>query len=107
MIVPPHVREVRRHAVDRARAPQLEERAVAGRVELQQRRSELEPLRPLRPPARAIAPFGRKDRRAVFGPPSRFERLDLRGGQRERAIDAGQQVPRRSPPVDPDHFLAP
>src|SRR6185369_18067878 len=44
VIVDADVREVRRHPIQRPGAAEIEEFALAGRVELQQRRAELEPL---------------------------------------------------------------
>ena len=72
VIVDAHVRQVRRHALDGARAPELEEPPVAGGVELQQRRAELKSLRPLGPAAGPIPPLDGEDGRAILGPPGAF-----------------------------------
>src|SRR4029453_4433337 len=103
VIVDADVREVRRHPVDGARSPELEEFRLAGRVELQQRRPELKALRPLGPPARAIAPVGGEHRRAVFGPPGLFDRANLVRGQLEKPRDLRQQLARCAAAIDADH----
>ena len=82
-------------------APELEELALAGRVELQQRRSELEALRPLGPAARAIAPLDGEDRRAVGGIPASARsrescRPTARTGARCLAAGRGESVGGRS-----------
>ena len=87
MVVDAHVREVRRHAFHGARAPQLEEGLVAGRVELEQRRPELEALGPFGPPARLIAPLHGEHRCAMLGPPGLFDGSNLSGREREQTLD--------------------
>src|SRR5262249_46971960 len=88
VIVDARVRDMRRHALDRALAAELEEFNLAGGVELQQRRSELKALRPLGPPARLIASADREHRRALLGTPAVLDRSNLRGGEIEEAADS-------------------
>ena len=108
VIVDADVGQVRRHAFDRPRAPQLEECGLAGRVELQQRRAELESLRPLGPPARAITAFDREYGRAVFRAPGIFDRTNLRGRQLEHPRDLRQQIARRPVTIQAQrHFRKP
>ncbi len=107
VIVHAHVREVRRHALDRARSTEFEECSIAGGVELQQRRSELKALRPLGPASCLIAPSNREHRRAVLRTPGVLDRADLRRREIEQPIDPGHQVARRSSPVEAHHFRSP
>ena len=94
VVVHAHVGEVRGHALHCARSSEVEEGDVTGRVELQQRRSELEALRPLCPAARLIAALHGEHRRALFRPPDRFDGQDLRSRQIEQVIDFGEQIAR-------------
>jgi hypothetical protein len=73
VIVHAHVGEVDRHPLQRPLAPEIEKLLVAGGVELEERRSELEPLRPFSPAASLIASFDGEHRRAVFRPPGVFD----------------------------------
>ena len=107
VIVDADVREVRRHAVERAGAAELEEGAVARRVELENGRSELKALRPLGPAARAVASLHGEHRRAVFRTPALLERVDLRGRQREHAFNLRDQIARRARAVDDHHEIYP
>ncbi len=108
VIVNADVGQVRRHAIDCARASQLQERRVARGVELQECRAELEPLGPLGPSARSIAAFDSEHGRAVTGPPGVFDRLNLGGGEREGAVDLRQQVARRERAIQANgHFKKP
>ena len=84
-------------------ARQLEELAVAGRVELQHGRAELKPCVHSVQPARPVASFDREDRRAVRGAPGGLERTDLRGRQLEHAVDRRQQASRGEARVDAHH----
>ena len=93
VVVHPHVGQVRRHPFQRARAAEVEELLVAGRVELEQRGAELEPLRPLGPAARLVAPFDGEDGRAVLRAPGVFDREDLAGGDVEERADPRQADP--------------
>ena len=92
VVVHAHVGQVRRHPLERARAAEIEELLVAGRVELQQRGAELEALRPLGPAPGLVAPLDGEDGRAVFGPPRVFDREDLSRGDVEDALDARQEI---------------
>ncbi len=92
VVVHADMRQMRRHALDRPRAAEIEERAVAGGVELQQRGAELEALRPLGPAPGAVDAVHREHRRAVGRIPSRFERQDLRRRPFEDAPGFRQQV---------------
>jgi hypothetical protein len=83
VIVNAGMREVRRHSLERARLSELEELALAGRIELQQRGAVDKSFRPLRPAARGVAAVDREDRRAEDGPRS-IERADLRCRELER-----------------------
>jgi hypothetical protein len=89
VVVHAHVGEVRRHPRQRPIAADVEELFGAGRVVLQQRRAELEPLGPLGPAARAIAPVDGEDRRAVVRLPRIFDRKNLARRDVEEALDAG------------------
>ncbi len=106
VIVDADVRQVRRHAVERAGAAEFEEGAVAGGVELQDGGSELESLRPLGPAAGAVASLDREYGRAVFRAPALFERVDLRGRQREHAFNLRDQIARRARAVDDHHEIS-
>jgi hypothetical protein len=103
VIVHAHVRQVRRHALERARPAEIQELTLACGVELQQRRSELEALRPLGPAARAVAPLDSEHRRTVAGVPGALDRADLGGGQLEQAFDPRQEIARSTGAVDLDH----
>ena len=107
VVVDAHVRDVRRHARVGALAPELEERALAGRVELQQRRAELEALGPVGPAARRVAPALREDRRAVGRAPALLEIEDLPRGQLPEAGEARLEVGRPQPMVGADHRARP
>ncbi len=107
VVVHPHVRHVRGHARVGALAAELEEGAVAGRVELQDRGAELEALRPVGPPPRGVAAAQREDGRAVRGVPGLLEREDLLGGEGPQAVDRGPQVGGTERLVDPDHGRPP
>jgi hypothetical protein len=104
VIVDACMRQVRRHPLDRARAPKLQALPVAGGVELQQRGSELKPLRPFGPPARLIPPRHREDRSAVGGLPGALERLDFRGRKLEQPVDGGKQIGGAALPIDAQHY---
>ncbi len=94
VVVHAHVGEVRGHSFHSPRSSELEKARVARRVELQQRRPELEALCPLRPAARLIPALHGEHRCALFGPPHRFDGQDLRGRQIEQVIDLGEQIAR-------------
>ena len=59
------------------RPSQVEELALAGGVELQQRGPELKALRPFRPSSRLVAALDGENRRALLGPPCVLDRLNL------------------------------
>src|SRR5262249_25688650 len=103
VVVDTDVREVRRHPLDRARTAQLEKRRLARGIELQQRRSELEPLRPLGPAAGAVAALDGTHRRAVFRPPRVLDRSDFRRRELEQPRDRHREIARRSCPVELQH----
>jgi hypothetical protein len=90
VIVHAHVREMRGHALDGPRSAELEKRVIAGGVELEQRGSELEALRPFGPSPRLIAaadwifPAESANSRSIFGSKSRGDRR-ARGGLTSRA----------------------
>src|SRR4051812_7521289 len=79
VVVHAHVGEVPRHAGQGPLTADVEKLLGACRVVLQQRRSELEALRPLRPSTRAIPALDGEYRRAVLGLPRVFDREDLPG----------------------------
>ena len=106
MIVNTGVRQVRRHASDRARASEVEEVAVAGGVELQERRSELKALGPFGPAARPILTVDGEDRRAVVTIPAALDRSNLAGGELEHAVDVPQQIARRARSSRRDHLIS-
>jgi hypothetical protein len=103
VVVHAHVRDVRRHPRVGALAAELEERALAGRVELQQRRAELEALRPLRPAARGVAAAAREDGRAVRRVPALLEVADLDRRELPEPRERLLEVLRPQRLVDPDH----
>jgi hypothetical protein len=105
VIVDADMREVRRHALDRARPAKLEKVGVTGRVILQQRGSELKPLGPFGPPARPVAPFDGEHRRAVLGPPAVFDRPNLACGQLEEPRDLRFEVARQQAASEMNHRL--
>ena len=107
VVVHPDVRHVGSHAPVGALAPDLEERPVAGRVELQDRGAELEALRPVRPPARGVTAAQGEDGRAVGGVPGLLEGEDLLRGERPEAIDRGPEVRGSQRLVDADHGRPP
>src|SRR5258708_6834746 len=100
------MRQVRRHPLDGPQASELQEVAIAGRVELQELRSELKPLRPLGPAARAIAAVDREYGRAVGRIPAPLDRLDLPRRQLEHAIDRPQQIVRVPLGTEDDHLIS-
>src|SRR5262249_51676581 len=79
VIVDAHVGEVRRHAIARARASQLQEFAIPRSVELQHRRAELKALGPLGPPTCLIATLDGEYGRTAPGLPGLFDRPDFPG----------------------------
>jgi hypothetical protein len=103
MIVDAGVRQVRRHAIDRARAPQLEELRIAGGVELQQRRPTWKPFGPLGPPARAVPALTVKTGVPCRRVPARVEEADLPGRQLEQALGRALQVGGGALAIDLDH----
>src|SRR5207249_3938845 len=62
-----------------------------GRVELQQRRTELKPLRPFGPAARRVFPFDGEHRRAVLGLPGFLDAQDFLRGKLEEPLDLGNE----------------
>src|SRR5688572_7516565 len=92
VIVDAGVRQVRRHSIQRAVSSELQKLLLAGRIELQHRRSELEALRPFGPATRLPASVDREDGCPVLGAPRAFEAADFPGGNLEEAIDPGQQI---------------
>src|SRR5262249_50733596 len=106
VIVDAGVRDVRRHAPDRSRASQREELTLAGGVELQQRRAELESLRPLGPAARPAAALDADPRRAVRRIPAVLDRSKLRRRQLEHPIDRRQQILRAALAATGDHLVS-
>ncbi len=103
VIVDPHVRQVRRHAIHGARSSQLEELLLARRIELQDRRPELEALRPFGPATGLIAARHREHRRTLLRPPGAFDRPNLVRRKREQPVDGRHQIGGRSATVDADH----
>ena len=77
VVVHADVRKVRRHPLERPGAPELQEAGIAGGVELQDRRAELEALRPLGPAAGHVLALDGEDGRAVLGQPATFEGVNL------------------------------
>src|SRR5262245_39961692 len=106
VIVDARMRQVQRHALERARSPELEELAAAGRVVLENRRSELEALRPLRPAPCAVASVNRENRRAVGRIPPALDRVDLLRRSLEQVIDGPLQMLRVTLVPDRDHFVS-
>ena len=106
VIVDADVRQVRRHPLERVRAAELEKLAIAGRVELQQRRAELKALRPLRPAARSVHAVDGEHRRSVLRAPAVFNRTDLLRREIEQAVDRRQQIACRALAVDANHLGA-
>jgi hypothetical protein len=100
VIVDADVGEMRRHPLEGAGAAQIEELLVAGGVELQQRRAELEALRPLRPAAGAVLSFDGEHRRPVLGAPGVLDGVDFRRGQLEQSGNLRQQLRGRARPID-------
>ena len=92
VIVNADVRQVRRHAVHRPLTRKVEELGLTSRVELQHRRAELKPLRPLGPAARLVPSRDREDRRTAIRRPCRFERTDLSSRELEHAINRRKKV---------------
>ena len=77
VIVHADVRHVRGHELDGLAPPDFQEALLAGGIELQQRRAELEPLRPLRPAARGVFALHRDDRRALGRLPGLLQAQNL------------------------------
>src|SRR5436309_533021 len=94
MVVNSDMRHMRSHGADRAVPPHVEKCAITGRIELQYGGSELEPLRPFRPPATYIASFHRVDRSAILRLPRPIEFVDLRSRSLKQAPDACCKVRR-------------
>jgi hypothetical protein len=106
VVVDAGVGQVAAHALDRPRAAELEKVAVAGGVELQQRRAEGEALRPLRPAARTISAADREHRRAIGRIPGSLDRSDLLRRQLEQVIDRAQEILGPALPTEPDHLVS-
>ena len=81
-------------------AADLEKPRIAGRVELQERGTELKALRPLGPAARLIAALHGEDRRAILRPPGLFDGEDLVPRELEEARNLRQQIARRARAID-------
>src|SRR6266576_2501642 len=96
------VRDVRGHPFNGAAPPDFQKALVAHRVELQQRRTVLKSLRPLRPAARGVFPFHGKHGRALLRLPPFLEAEDFLPRQLEQPIDFRQQRVRRQPVVNFD-----
>ena len=91
--------------VERALAAELEELAIAGGVELQERRAVLKALGPLRPAARGVPPAHGEHRRALLRPPGVFDAANLLRRQLEQPVDPGNEVLGRACAVDANHQL--
>ena len=73
VIVDAHVRQMRRHAGDRALTTEFEKLPLAGCVELQQGGAVLEAFGPFRPSTRGVAAFDGKDGSAARQRPRLLE----------------------------------
>src|SRR5262249_34967128 len=82
------------------------ELAIPGRVELQERRTELKSLRPLGPAPRPVPSLDGEDRRTVGGMPCLLDRSDLRRRQLEETIDRRQQILGAALAVARDHLVS-
>ena len=103
VIVHADVREVRRHPAEGARPSQLEERAIAGRIKLQERRAVDEAFASIRSTrARCIVPSTVKTG-APLDDPRAIERQDLRGRQFEHPVDCRKQIAGRARAVAANH----
>ena len=106
VVVDADVREVGRHAVERPRPSQFQERALAGRVELHERGSELKALRPFRPAARAIAAVDREHGRAIRRVPGLLDRRDLFRRPLEEMTDRRPQIFGTALASESNHFVS-
>jgi hypothetical protein len=97
------VRDVRRHEAERALASDAEHLLIARRVELKDRCSVLEPLRPLGPSAGGVLPLNGEHGGAVGILPAFLEVGDLWGGGLEDFVGSGLQRGRGEFGVDLDH----
>jgi hypothetical protein len=97
------VAEVRGH--DRHRGPpaEVQELLVTVRFELEQRRAELEPLRPLGPAAGGVFALDGEDRSALGRVPALVELSNLLGRDFEQVVHRRQEVGGRKVAVELDH----
>src|SRR5438876_7638782 len=102
VIVDADVREVGRHALEGVAPADFQERFLAGGIELQQRRAELKPLRPLGPPTGGVSASYREDRRAAFGFPALLEVQDFSRGKLEQPLNLRDELLRADTVVDFD-----
>src|SRR5579872_5640710 len=86
------MRDVRRHGCHRALASSFQELCLAGRVELQNGRAELEALRPFGPAAACVLSADREHGRALRWLPGSIERPDFHGGGFKQALYFSFQV---------------
>ena len=100
VVVHADVRDVRGHAFDRVAPAEFQKPLLAGRVELQQRRSKLKALRPFRPPPRGVFAFHGKNRRAVLRFPAFFDAQDFLSGKLEKPLDLGNELLRSESGID-------
>ncbi len=91
MIVDAGVGGVAFHPLPRSLASALEEPGLAGGVKLQQRRSVLEPARPVGPVARLVAPLHGYHGRAAGRVPRLFDAPNLRRRQLKQPLEFGAQ----------------
>ncbi len=92
VVVDAEMGDVRRHVAPRAGHPQCEEALLAGRIELQDRRAEFEPLSPVRPAPRLIAAGDRVHRRPGRPVEAGIDRQDLAARQLPHALDRRHEV---------------
>ena len=100
MVVHADVGDMRGHALDRVAPSNFQKPLLAGRVELQQGRAELEALRPFRPAARGVFAYHGENRRAGFRFPRLFKPQDFLRRKLEQSPDFGNELLRCELVVD-------
>jgi hypothetical protein len=103
VIVDADMGEMRGHPSEGPLASKVEELAVVGGVELQQRGPVLEAFRPLGPAAGGVAAVDREHGRAAAGGPGALDRGDLGCGQLEEPVDLAEELLWVAVAVDADH----
>ena len=105
MIVHADVRDVRGHVLHCPPAADFQKPLIAGRVELQYRRSELKSLRPLCPTARGVLPLLGEYRRALRRAPTFLDGQNFPAGQVEESLQLGNEFFCGQLPVDFDRHI--